>query len=280
MEKKDVIDNRAQYRGFLNTLLINKDAIFGMETFPLPKEIPFPAEFSGLSEKQNLGKRAESFFETAIEQSKNWRLLASNLQIVHRKKTLGEFDFFVEEVATGKKLHVELAYKFYVYDPEIPVETERWIGPNRKDTFRQKTDKLKNHQLPFLFSDEAKQNLAEKGLNTADFSQRLCFKAKLFVPKDKMKAGYPGINTDCIAGYWLHWEDFDQPEYHSHQFFAPGKTNWFGGPERHSHWKNFTGIKADIQALFAHKKSPLIYMKTQSGGFQQFFVVWWWNKVE
>ncbi len=50
-----------------------------------------------------LGKRVEAFFEHQIQQSEDYLLKISNLQIIQNKKTLGELDFIIEEIATGQR---------------------------------------------------------------------------------------------------------------------------------------------------------------------------------
>ena len=52
-------------------------------------------------------------------------------------------------------IHLEVSYKFYLYDENLgKLESEKWIGPNKRDSLVQKTAKLKSKQLPILFHKE------------------------------------------------------------------------------------------------------------------------------
>ena len=108
-----------------------------------------------------LGKRAEIFFAEAIRQSSHYDLIAQNLQLIHNKQTLGEFDFFLKEQNTQQSLHVELVYKFYVYDSSFKQQLDRWIGPNRKDSLLKKIEHIKSHQFPLLFREESQELLQQ-----------------------------------------------------------------------------------------------------------------------
>src|SRR5690606_10935595 len=103
----------------------------------------------------------EGFFRIEIKRSSRYRLLAQNLQIVQEKITIGEIDSIIEHIKTGAKLHIELVYKFYLYDPSIEGEINKWIGPNRKDNLPQKINKLKEKQLPLLFRRETSRMLSQ-----------------------------------------------------------------------------------------------------------------------
>ena len=70
-------------------------------------------------------------------------MLYENVQIIEDKKTIGEIDFIIENITTKQLIHMELAYKFYLFDPTISSETvNNWIGPNRNDSLKEKLEKL------------------------------------------------------------------------------------------------------------------------------------------
>lgn len=233
------------------------------------------AEELQIPEKLVLGKRAEHFFAQAIQSSSNYELLAQNLQVIEDKKTWGEFDFFIKDLHQKQKIHVELVYKFYVYDPSFDEEMQRWIGPNRKDSLLRKVKRLKNHQLPLLFQQEAQETLDHHGLDPTEFQQQVCFKANLFIPKHLENHSFPKINSACIAGFWLHQEQFSIEDYGNYQFFSPKKKDWPVDPALNTEWKSFEAIQEEIQVLSQHQKSALLWMKKSEHLFQRFFVVWW-----
>src|SRR5690606_18919901 len=222
-----------------------------------------------------LGKRMEKYFSLGLKRSRKYRVLAENIQIIKDKITLGEIDFILEDLQTGKTIHVELVYKFYVYDPSIKNEMERWIGPNRKDSLLQKLIKIKDSQFPFLFNSQTKRVLEKLNIYSENIEQLVCFKAQLFIPKRIHKENFYSLNQKCISGYWITFSEFDTTEYFNFLFFAPKKQNWPVQPEYQDIWFSFDEIKLQILKLFTEKKSPLIWMKINSQKFEKFFVVWW-----
>lgn len=270
-----------QLKGFLNTppLWKNRD-LCDLEQFELPEYNKFSdldpiVAMPTLLTNFVLGKRVETFFELVIRQSENYKIIAGNLQVHKNKITVGEIDFLVHDLQQKKDLHIEVVYKFYVYDPDLSEEINRWIGPNRKDSLPQKIQKLKKNQLPLLFKPETKKLLSTFNLQPEDMEQRVCYKANLFVPKELLGKKFPYVNNKCITGYWIHYQDFDRETYGQHEFYAPKKPDWPIHPGAQEDWKNFSQIKVEILDLFQKKKSPLIWMKKGEDQYERFFVVWW-----
>ncbi|MGB7327198.1 MAG: DUF1853 family protein [Rubripirellula sp.] len=63
------------------------------------------------------------------------------------KTTLGEIDFLFRD-EDDQLNHLEVAIKFYLYQPDHPVDGSHFVGPNRRDTFERKMDRIFSHQLP------------------------------------------------------------------------------------------------------------------------------------
>ncbi|UJH91562.1 DUF1853 family protein [Antarcticibacterium sp. 1MA-6-2] len=156
-------------------------------------------DFVDLQLTNVLGKRAETFFEHAVKSSNHYKILASRVQIIEEKITLGELDFLLKDQETNQTIHVELVYKFYIYDPSFPKEMQRWIGPNRRDSLLLKINKLKNHQLPLLYQNKSKATLQELWIDTENIEQKVFFPANLFVPKHLLETSFPFINNECIT---------------------------------------------------------------------------------
>lgn len=269
-----------QLKGFLNTppLWMNRD-LFELEQFELPEfsdylDLDPITAMPSLSTNFVLGKRIETFFELVIKQSGNCKLIAGNLQIYKDKITIGEIDFLVYDLQQKKDLHIEVVYKFYVYDPSYHDELQRWIGPNRKDSLLQKVQKLKRDQLPLLFKPETRKTLSSYKLNIDVIKQLVCFKANLFVPKN-WKQKIPFVNTTCIVGYWIHFNELQPGEYGSFEFFAPKKQDWPCDPKDQEKWFSFSQIQDEILEIFKQKKSPLVWLKKSGQQYERFFVVWW-----
>ena len=269
-----------QFEGFINTPLLWKGNNIGglvqCENIP----IKFPEQLTGeeeISSSKNLvlGKRVESFFAIGIKNSNKLELLAANIQIYKNKITLGEIDFLLKDKVLQHCYHIELVYKFYVYDPSFSREQARWIGPNRKDSLLEKVNKLKTKQLPLLHLTETSKVLANLNLDAKNIEQQVCFKASIFIPKHLDKQEFPNINKECIAGYWISMSQFEEKYYERFQFFAPPKQDWPIAPKFGETWFSYSEIKTQIMELFKRKKSPLIWMKKPGNVYERFFIVWW-----
>ncbi|MBW2961574.1 DUF1853 family protein [Mesonia aestuariivivens] len=249
--------------------------LFGLTQFQLPKNTSSLQQNIEIPPNLVLGKRAELFFAEAIRQSSNYDLIAQNLQLIHDKQTLGEFDFFLNEINTNQTIHVELVYKFYVYDLNFENELDRWIGPNRKDTLLKKIDRLKSHQLQLLYKKESKSLLKEHKIELDKTEQQVCFLANLFVPKSLLNHQFKQINNSCILGYWLHENEFSQEEYGSFEFYSPKKPDWPVEPQHHQNWKSYAEILHEVKYLLQHQKAALMWMKKDEQTYERFFIVWW-----
>ncbi len=270
-----------QFQGFLSTPpLWFKNDLFDLPQFEFPQASLLSKETilagsPSLLTNFVLGKRAETFFDLALTHSDRFQVIAQNIQIQRKKITLGEIDFLIEDTIKNRQLHVELVCKFYVYDPSFEIELERWIGPNRKDTLLQKTEKLKQKQLPLLFKPETEPYLSELNLQSKKIQQEVCFKANLFIPKNLKTKEFEHINHQCISGFWLHFEEFIETDYGNFQFLTPKKQDWSIDPKNGENWVSYFEIKESIGELILQKKSPLLWIKTNKRQFERAFVVWW-----
>ena len=240
-----------QLQGFLETPQLNLDhesysfQQYKLQNHFIPQNLKTDLK---LSPTAILGKRAESFFHYCVTHFSEEEIIAYNVQIEKNKITVGELDFLLKNPFSGKISHVELVYKFYLYDPSIGENTERWIGPNRRDTLAKKLGRLKNHQFPLLNKSETKSFLNQLGIPHNQIEQKLCFKANLFIPlgwKKKISA----INTECIRGFWIKSSEFNEETYGEYQFFSPRKPDWFISPEKCTTWYSFSEIKT-IQLFY------------------------------
>ena len=270
-----------QFQGFLATPpLWFKNDLFDLPQFEFPRA-PLLSKETILAGSPSLltnfvlGKRAESFFDLALTHSDRFQVIAQNIQIQREKITLGEIDFLIQDSINIRQLHVELVCKFYVYDPSFENELERWIGPNRKDTLLQKTEKLKQKQLPLLYKPETGPYLSELNLQSEKIQQEVCFKANLFIPKNLKNKEFEDINHQCISGFWIHSQEFTQTDYGKFQFLAPKKQDWCIDPKYGENWVSYSEIKESIGELFLQKKSPLIWVRKNNEQFERLFVVWW-----
>ncbi|MUP45585.1 DUF1853 family protein [Gramella sp. BOM4] len=276
MEEPGIVD---QFKGFLSTPdIFEQQEDPGFPVFEFPK-IELSDEL--INELQSLdhprisvlGKRMESFFKLAIQYSKRYELIASNIQVIHEKRTIGELDFLVYDKEHSKPLHIELVYKLYVYDKNFQEEIERYIGPNRRDSLPEKINKLKNRQFPLLFDEACRTYLSAHDLKPKDIEQQLCFKAQLFYPEDsEPESGL--LNPACKCGKWISWNNFLKWNVRENLFHTPKKIFWSSHPSANSNWMSYQEFKEQVEILFSKKKSPLVWMKTKTS-YIRFFIVWW-----
>ena len=272
-----------QYEGFLKAQDIR--AIPSQGIFPpltthssaLPTETRLNIWQNSISPRLVLGKRVEHFMAYYLENHSPYKILTQNIQVFNEKTTIGELDFLIQERRTQQVIHLEQVYKFYLYVPNASLPSgDPWIGPNYKDSFQQKMDKLTQKQFPLLDQTQTKKALEYLQLDLSSIQQHLSFKAALFLPFNKVVDSFKTINNNCIEGLWMRLEDFEQnTAFRKAQFFLPEKQDWGVHPKYNPTWFSYASILAKIQASLAQKRAPLCWIKTAEKKYQKFFVVWW-----
>ncbi|GAA3515920.1 hypothetical protein GCM10022393_32390 [Aquimarina addita] len=272
---------RKQYIGFLKThsLWIDKapfsNFLFDFEIDANAKPIPKIIQIN-IPDNEVLGKRIEHFFEYYINSVHHYKILLKNKQIFKDKITIGEIDFIIEDHTQQLLIHVELVYKFYLYDPDASaIELQKWVGPNRKDRFIDKIEKLNKKQLPLLHRPETEAVLQKIKIDTKNILQQICFLGNLFVPQSYKGKMLPFINNKCIVGFWIHWQEFIPEDYENALFFIPNKQDWMVDPESNDIWYSFFIITEKIKNNMLQKKATLLWMKSSETLFSKFFIVWW-----
>ena len=129
-------------------------SVTGLEAFSLFELALVPDLDFQLPTNLRLGHLAEVVVSGLIKLSTNYNVIYENIQLLEDKKTIGEIDFIIVENNTNKLVHMELAYKFYLYDPEISSDPlNNWINPNRNDSLIEKLGKVKRKQFSLLYHD-------------------------------------------------------------------------------------------------------------------------------
>lgn len=266
---------KAQSEGFLSTPALWEGTRFGIVQFEF-SDLAFPSFIpQAIPQNIRLGHQVEYIFKQLLDHSDSYDLILHNLQIKDEKRTLGEIDFIIRDQAKNKLIHVELTYKFYLIDTEITEPINQLIGPNRRDTFMLKKEKIKNVQFPLLHSVEGIQALCDININHHDLEHQCCFKAQLYKPylsKD-IDLGY--VNSDCIVGSWLRLDDLEGVEFSKADYYMPSKSEWIVDPHAQVSWQSLSGIKPLIIELLDKAYAPMIWVKKSKTEFYKYFVVWW-----
>lgn len=266
MESKQ---NQRRFDGFRSTPSLWEGSWQGLTSFATRTVHPDLNPEIESTPRMRFGKLMEQFVLFELAEDPGINILGSNIQIFNGKETLGELDCLIEQA--GARIHLEIGFKFYVYDPTISGELNRWIGPNRRDSLVLKLDKLKQKQLPLLYKPQTVQRLHDMGLDAQEFRQQVNFRTQLFVPWNAMESTYPMVNPNCISGFYLFEEEVQH--FSDHHFHIPTKLDWVVEPHADVTWINYDSFTSEIKAHLASRRSPLCWMKSNEGKMQKFFVL-------
>jgi len=278
------------FEAFYQTASFWKGKLAGIQQFPLSNfdfshrsSIDECLELPTIPAGTVLGKRVESFFKFCVGRSSNYELLIANEQIFRGKETIGEIDFIIQENSSGRVLHVELVYKFYIYEkgksfqtavlnPDQNQALSFYVGPNRRDYFIKKFEHLSTRQLPLLQETETQERLMELGIPIDSIQQQVCFLAHVFIPRESWRDHFAYLNKKCIVGYYMDEFAFAKAET-DNTYFLPQKKQWPLKPQPLepflSHPEALNLAKASLKRGFA----PLLWMQLPEGTFESFFVV-------
>jgi len=219
-----------------------------------------------------LGHLVEKIISELIKSSTNYKVLYENIQVIEGKKTIGEIDFIIENTTTKQLIHMELAYKFYLYDPKISSEQiNNWIGPNRNDSLKYKLEKLKRKQFPLLYHNSAKSKL--NNIEIGKVSQALCFLVSLFIPY-QYKSSFKPSYENAIKGFYLNFETFIRFDHSEKKYHLPSKQEWGVDPSENEIWTDYNGVEKYINTRIKEKQASLCWQKHKDS-YLAFFIVWW-----
>ena len=269
---------KEQFEGFIRTPQIFSE----VATFEYP---PFTTPVSNLDrdpanmvepESRVLGKRMEHFFHYYITHFSSLEVVAHNRQIILNKQTLGELDFLLKNPVSGQVFHIELIYKYYLYDPDWGTsEKEHLIGPNRRDSLNRKLTRLQKKQFPLLFNEATLELLLSLKINPEDVVQKMCFKAFVFQPKLQKEVIFSEVSNDTIAGYLIRIKEFTPEVYGENLYFSPKKKFWPVNPDENRRWFKYSEVLKQVNLFMKEQLSLLMWMKTPDGIVEKFFIVWW-----
>lgn len=281
METKDSdLQILKQFRGFMNSKLmidqLPESSISAFEIESVENDIQtenFP--FDQAVNFKFLGKRAEVFFKYYLESLSHYNDIHYSLQIIDDKTTIGEFDFICYDSNSEETLHIELVNKIYLYDESLHENPDLcWIGPNRRDRFIDKINKLKTQQFPLLFHPKAEDTFKNLEINPWKVKQKICFKAILFIPEN-CRTRFFTTNLESVAGYFYTLEEFLKKKWKHHSFYIPRKINWFTDESQHTKWHSYSKILLRLQEYMDKKQSVMLFRRNKKGETHKFFVVWW-----
>lgn len=264
-----------QCLGFLNTPPLWEKSQFGLTQFDFPTLDIENFQPKAIPQNIRLGHQMEYVFKQLVEAANVYDIVLHNLPIKNDHRTLGEIDFILKDKLTKQLLHIELTYKFYIINPEITMPIHRLMGPNKRDLFFTKMEKIKNVQFPLLHSTEGKKALVQLDIDADNIEHQTCFKGQLFQPYKNTKTSIAPLNENCIEGFWLRIKDFNTNEFKHRQFYIPSKSEWVIAPNSLVQWKSYVEILGVINLELQNQNAPMVWMKKSESTLEKFFVVWW-----
>ncbi len=261
--------------GFLNTPPIWEKQEFEIDQFDFPFIDLENFQPTDIPKNLRLGHQMEFVFKQLIEYAEDYHLILYNLPIRNDERTLGEIDFILKNKKSNQFIHVELTYKFYLLDPDISEPIHRLIGPNRRDRFFDKMEKIKNEQFPLLHSEAGAKALEKHSINHSEIKHQCCFKAQIFLPFHQKDVDLGLLNRETIVGYWFRLKDIATSDFLNDQFYIPRKSEWVINPNEETSWKSHQEILIEIKQKLAEKRAPMVWRKNVENEYEKFFVVWW-----
>ena len=171
-----------------------------------------------------LGPYFEHLWHSAVELSKNLKLIERNLQIHHRGHTLGEFDFLLKDETKDVHLHQEIAVKFYLGLKPSTANQILWFGPNQIDRLDLKVKKLIESQTKLGNLPQAQSKLRSLGISS--LQPEIVIKGYLFQPLEQKLALPDYINSNALMGYWLTLSEVENINYSQATWYIPPKIRW------------------------------------------------------
>jgi hypothetical protein len=247
-------------------------SITGLQTFDLSELNLANTQNFQLPSNIRLGHLVEKIVSVLIKSSTNYNVLYENIQVIEDKKTIGEIDFIIQNIITMQLIHMELAYKFYLFDPSISSELiQNWIGPNRNDSLIEKIDKLKRKQFPLLYHNCTPHKL--KDIVIDEVQQALCLLVSLYIPYE-YKGNFNPVFKSAIKGYYINIETFTRLDNSLKLYHLPSKKEWGMDPSENIDWANFNEVIESINISIQEKQSLLCWQKHKNSCVA-FFIVWW-----
>ena len=230
-----------------------------------------------MPKKIRLGQRMEYFMEAALQSHPDYSIMAKNLQIISDKVTVGELDFLLKDLRKKQTVHLEMAYKFYLYDPSVSQDWQKcWIGTDRGDSLFKKIEKLKIKQLPLFHQKETKPYLDELNIEPQRINQQIYLKGQLFLRYQKNVTLNPILNQGAIAGYWLRPADLKDWKDQECLFYIPKKNRWIEElRDTTVKWLSYLEGIEQITHYLQKNYAAMLWVKSKNGILKRFMIVKW-----
>lgn len=165
----------------------------------------------------------------------DYQVLKKNVVISSENTTIGELDFILKELSSGKVIHLEVSVKFYLQI--VHKNKAVWLGPNLNDNFELKLAKIFNRQIELSNKPITTNTLNQYGIEIDE--RWVIIKGRLFSHDSKLSA------DTC----WLTIDEFEAYNDTQSQWVILPKTHWLS----HVNNLDYNFLAADI-----HDKDSLL----------------------
>ncbi len=132
-----------------------------------------------MNKTNRLGFYFEKLWHFFFLDHRNFEVLLAHYQVNDGKQTLGEFDFVVRDVKSGRITHYEVAVKFYLGYQLNKYSNKYWYGANANDRLDIKLNHMLDHQSKLSALPCTKQLLNDLNINIDD--ARIILKGRLYL---------------------------------------------------------------------------------------------------
>lgn len=231
--------------------------------------------FSERFKRHKIGRIAEEGLSYYFSVHPRYVLLSEQLVIRNDGETIGELDYVLWDRHLTRYLHVELACKFYLYEPAFGAGLGGWVGPNRNDFLYEKLQRLKDHQLPIAKQHYSAKRLQALGVDIEMLAQKVCIKGFLFTrPGVKIDAAMQ-VNEEAFVGHYYFISELDALLGEEDEVCIIPKSLWMLPANDHIDWQKWSVIKHLLNEQMVLKHSSMLWIRRYDKLPQCIFVVWW-----
>lgn len=161
---------------------------------------------SALNFSQKLGHLYEDALEHILRSNPHVTDLHCGVQVfADGGRTIGEFDYLFRY--RGEIIHLELAVKFYCavhahVSEKLDNNQLRWYGPDARDHWDRKHQRMLSHQLEIAQTEEGKDSM-EKLLGSRESTTKHLIYGRLFDPINTELSEAADVSQTASRGKWL-----------------------------------------------------------------------------
>ncbi|MGJ3500627.1 hypothetical protein PsalN5692_03259 [Piscirickettsia salmonis] len=183
----------------------------------------------------NCSTRIGKYFEQLllfIYKEHHYEKILFSQQVINNKKTIGEFDFILQESPSHPTYHLEVAIKFYLGTDHLN-QAVHWLDPNCKDRLDLKFNQLLYQQSQLSTHPDSQAYLQQCQLH--QLRPTILMKGYLFIPLHAQNTHHTQslpkiINPDALKGWWAHINHVPTLLNNQSYWSVLNKPHWLAAP--------------------------------------------------